>query len=122
MGDEKGFATHAAFYPVCKSFLKQSDCQMTGAPMIIFYGSEDCYGEGKNEPLFKQMMKDKYNFDLVTVEYPGACHGFNRNAPSQHYMDPAASGMQGYTEYNADATNDSLTKLIEFLRTTLSVK
>jgi dienelactone hydrolase len=122
MGDEKGFTTHAAFYPVCRTFLKQSDCRMTGAPMIIFYGTEDCYGEGKNVPRFKQLLKEKYNFDLATVEYPGVQHGFNRDAPPMHYVDPAANGTQGYIEWNADAANDSLTKVVDFLRRTLSAK
>ena len=50
MGDEKGFAAQAAFYPVCKPFekkLEESGSKLTGTPMIIFYGTEDVYGEGK---------------------------------------------------------------------------
>jgi dienelactone hydrolase len=122
MGDEKGFATHAAFFPVCKSFLKQSDCKPTGAPMIIFYGTKDAYGEGENVPLFKHMLLKKYKFEATTVEYAGACHDFNRNEPPLSYYDPAAIGGKGYMEWNADAANDSLTKVVAFLRQTLAAK
>jgi dienelactone hydrolase len=122
MGGEKGFATHVAFYPVCKTFTRQSDCRMTGAPMIIFYGTDDCYGEGKNVPLFKRLLMDKYQFDVTTVEYPGAKHDFNRNVPPLHYYDPAAIGGKGSTGWDADAANDSLTRVVDFLRKTLPVK
>ena len=92
LGSEKGFATHAAFYPVCGPFLKRDNCKMTGAPMIIFYGTEDAYGEGKNVPEFKRLLLGKYGFDVTTVEYAGAYHGFDRNEPPLRYRDPAATG------------------------------
>jgi len=38
------------------------------------------------------------------------------------YRDPAAMDQKGYTEWNADAANDSLTKVIEFLRKNLVAK
>jgi dienelactone hydrolase len=122
MGDQKGFATHVAFYPVCKSFLKQDDTKPTGAPMIIFYGTLDAYGEGEFVPKFKSMMMDKYHFDVTTVEYPGVHHDFNRNEPPMSYRDPAAINHRGYVEWNAAAANDSLPRTVDFLRRTLSVK
>lgn len=57
--------------------------------------------------------------DTKTVEYAGACHDFNRNEPPLSYYDPAAIGGKGYMEWNADAANDSLTKVVAFLRETL---
>jgi dienelactone hydrolase len=75
MGDEKGFATYVAFYPVCKPFLRRGDCRMTGAPMIISYGTEDAYGDGKNVPESKRLLSAKYRFAVTTVEYVGAHHG-----------------------------------------------
>lgn len=122
MGNEKGFATHVAFYPVCKPFLKRDDCRMTGAPMIIFYGTEDAYGDGKNVPEFKRLLSEKYGFDATTVEYVGAHHGFNRNEPALSYWDPAAIGRKGYMAWDANAANDSLTKVVAFLRQTLAAK
>jgi hypothetical protein len=77
-----GFAAHLAFYPVCRTFVSQGGCRMTGAPMIVFYGTADSYGEGKYVPEFKSKMKYKYKFDMTTVEYPGAAHAFNRNEPA----------------------------------------
>jgi dienelactone hydrolase len=124
MGDEKGFATHAAFYPVCKTFIKKlGKCsQLTGAPMIIFYGTEDSYGEGSAVPELKRLLQKKYNFEVTTVEYPGATHGFNRNGPPLSYADSAAKDGKGYMAWNADAANDSLIKVAAFLRETLAAK
>ena len=122
MGDEKGFATRAAFYPVCKGFLSQSDCKVTGAPMIILYGTEDAYGDGNNVPVFKRLLLKKCGFDVTIVEYPGAHHGFNRNQPALSYRDPAAIGGKGYMAWDANAANDSLTRVLDFLRMTLATK
>jgi uncharacterized protein len=120
LGDEKGFATHAAFYPVCRPFLKRDDCTMTGAPMIIFYGTEDTYGDGKNVPLFKDLLLKKYGFEVTTVEYAGAHHGFNRNEPPMSYFDPAANGRRGHMEWDPNAANDSLVRVVDFLKKTLA--
>ena len=122
MGSEKGFATHVGFYPVCKTFIKQKDLQMTGAPMIIFYGTEDSYGDGKAVPELKSLLLKKDQFELTTVEYAGAMHGFNRNAPPISYLDPAATHMRGRMAYDENATNDSLSKVVAFLRQSLAVK
>lgn len=119
MGDEKGFAAHAAFYPVCKSFLSQDDLKTTGAPILIFYGTADTYGEGKNVPAFKQLLQSRYNTAITTVEYAGAQHGFNRNAPPLSYRDPAAIDGKGYMAWDEAAATDSKTRLIEFLGRTL---
>lgn len=122
MGNEKGFATHVAFYPVCRPFLQQDDCKMTGAPLIILYGTEDAYGEGKNVPEFKRLLLEKYGFATTTVEYAGACHGFNRNEPPLRYWDPAATGRRGYMAWDAKAANDSLVRVADFLRRTLAAR
>ncbi len=125
MGDEKGFIAHVAFYPVSKPFisnLAERGAALTGAPMIVFYGTEDCYGEGTAVPMLKRYLAAKFNYDLPTVEYAGATHGFNRNEPAMHYHDPAAIGGNGYMEWNADAANDSVPKTVDFLRRSLAVK
>jgi dienelactone hydrolase len=122
MGDEKGFAAHAAFYPVCRPFLGRADCTMTGAPMIIFYGTEDAYGDGKNVPEFKRLLLEKYSFEATTVEYVGAHHGFNRNAPALSYRDPSAMGWKGYEAWDAKAANDSIIRVVDFLRKTLAAR
>jgi dienelactone hydrolase len=125
MGDEKGFATYVAFYPVAIPFmleLEKSGSKLTGDPMIIFYGTADSYGEGKGVPLLKRLLANKYNFEVTTVEYPGATHGFNRNAPAVSYPDPAAIGGKGYMAWDADAANDSLERVVVFLRQTLVAK
>lgn len=124
MGDEKGFAAHAAFYPVCKPFIPIAEHigGLTGAPMIVFYGTKDSYGEGTAVPELKALLKKRFNFDLTTVEYAGATHDFNRNAPPMSYRDPAAIDGKAYMEWNADAANDSLTRVVAFLREKLAAR
>jgi dienelactone hydrolase len=95
---------------------------MTGAPMIIFYGTEDAYGDGKNVPEFKRLLLEKYSFEVTTVEYVGAYHGFNRNEPAISYHDPSAKGWKGYEAWDAKAANDTLIRVVDFLRKTLAAK
>ena len=125
MDNEKGFAAHAAFYPVCRYFipaLKRSGSGLTGTPIIVFYGTEDSYGEGEAVPELKRLLDKKFHFNLTTVEYQGATHGFNRKGPSMSYRDPASKDGRGYMAWNEEAANDSLTRVVAFLRQTLTVK
>ena len=125
MGDDKGFAAFAMFYPVCKYFIRdfeKSGSKLTGGPMILFYGSEDSYGEDKAVPELKSLLAEKYNFQLITVEYPGATHDFNLNGPDQNMFDPLAKGMRVHTKWDAEAANDSVTKVVAFLRENLAGK
>jgi dienelactone hydrolase len=125
MGDDKGFAAFALFYPVCKYFtkdLEKSGSKLTGGPMILFYGSEDSYGEDKAVPELKSLLAEKYNFQLITVEYPGATHDFNLNGPDQNTFDPLAKGMRVHIRWNPDAASDSVTKVVAFLRENLAAK
>jgi len=118
MGSEKGFVAHVAFYPVSKPLVKiiEHSNGMTGAPIIIFYGTEDSYGEGKAVPELKSTLKKKFNFDVTTVEYAGATHDFNRSGPSFSYHDPAAIGGTATIKWDPDAANDSVNKVVAFLR------
>jgi dienelactone hydrolase len=124
LGSEKGFAAHVAFYPVCKYLnakIEQSS-GMTGAPVIIFYGTDDAYGDGKAIPELKTLLQLKFHFNLITVEYAGATHAFNLNATPLSYFDPAAIGGRGYMAYDAKATEDSVPKAVAFLQTNLAAK
>jgi dienelactone hydrolase len=125
MGDEKGFVAFATFYPVCNHFIKdfeESGSKLTGGPIIIFYGTEDSYGEGKAVPELKELLATKYNFQVTTVEYKGATHGFNRDAAPMWYPDPAANNMLGHTKWDPDAAHDSVIKVVAFLRENLAAK
>jgi dienelactone hydrolase len=124
LGGEKGFVAHAAFYPVSKPLMKiiEHSSGMTGAPIIILYGTEDSYGEGKAVPELKNILKKKFNFDVSTVEYAGATHDFNRSGPSFSYADPAAIGGRASIQWDPDATNDSVTKVVAFLRQNVAAK
>jgi dienelactone hydrolase len=124
LGAEPGFAAHVAFYPVCRYLLPKVEhgSGVTGAPMIVFYGSADVYGDGTAVPELKALLQRKFRFELTTVEYPGAAHGFNLDAPPLSYPDPAAKGGRGYMAYDAAATADSLPKVVAFVRQSLAVK
>ena len=122
MGEERGFAAHVAFYPVCKPYLEQQDLKMTGAPVIILYGTEDSYGEGSNVPAFRQLLEQRTGFNVTTVEYAGALHDFNHNAPAETHWDPVAIGHRARTGWNADAANDSVTQVVSFLRKKLNAQ
>jgi dienelactone hydrolase len=123
LGKEDGFIAHLAFYPVSKPLVSKFEHGgITGAPILVLYGTEDSYGEGKGVPELKQMMMKKFNFDLKTVEYPGATHDFNRSGPSFSYTDPAAEGRRAFIKFDPDAANDSVTKVVAFLRQNVSGK
>jgi len=125
MGDGKGFAAFVMFYPVCNYFTKDfenSGSKLTGGPMVVFYGSEDAFGEGKAVPELKSLLAKKYNFQLITVEYAGATHGFNLDAPEMTAFDPAAKGSRVHIKWDSEAANDSVTKVVAFLSENLDAK
>ncbi|MGA3262438.1 MAG: dienelactone hydrolase family protein [Terracidiphilus sp.] len=125
MGDDQGFIAFATFYPVCKAFIKDLDksgSKLTGGPIIVFYGTNDSYGEGTTVPKLKKLLAKRYNFQLITVEYPGATHGFNLNVPNMSFPDPAANGFRAHISWNPEAANDSITKVVAFLRENLAAK
>jgi dienelactone hydrolase len=125
MGEDKGFVAFATFYPVCKAFIKELDksgSKLTGGPIIVFYGTNDSYGEGSAVPKLKKLLAKKFNFQLNTVEYPGASHAFNLHVPDMSYFDPAANGFRGHTSWNPEATNDSIPKVVAFLHDNLAAK
>ena len=125
MGEDKGFVAFALFYPVCNHFTKDleaSGSKLTGGPMILFYGTDDSYGEGKAVPELKKLLATKYGFQLITVEYPGATHAFNLNGPAMNYLDPAATALRVHIQWDPEAASDSVTKVVAFLRENLAPK
>lgn len=125
MAGEKGFVAFVMFYPVCNHFAKefeQSGSKLTGGPMIVFYGTEDAFGEAKAVPELKSLLAKKYNFQLATVEYAGATHGFNLDAPELTVFDPAAKGMRVHIKWDPVAANDSVAKVVAFLSQNLAAK
>lgn len=126
LGSDQGFAAFALFYPVCEHFTRDfeaSGSKLTGAPMILFYGTDDSYGEGKAVPELKKLLATKkYDFHLITVEYPGATHAFNLNGPEMTYLDPAATALRAHIKWDPEAANDSVTKVVAFLRENLAAR
>jgi len=59
MGNDEGFVAFVMFYPVCNHFTKefeQSGSKLTGDPMIVFYGTEDAFGEDRAVPELKSVL------------------------------------------------------------------
>jgi dienelactone hydrolase len=101
---------------------EKSGSKFTGGPMIVFYGTDDSYGEGKAVPELKSLLAEKYGFQMIAVEYPGATHAFNLDGPDMNYLDPAAKGMRAHTRWDPEAASDSVTKTVNFLRENLAGK
>jgi hypothetical protein len=59
---------------------------------------------------------------VTTVEYAGASHAFNHNAPPEDHWDPVAVGHRSHTAWSADAANDSVIKVVDFLHNNLNPK
>ena len=68
------------------------------------------------------MLAKKYHFEVTTVEYAGACNDFKSNEPPLSYYDPAAIGGKGYMAWDPEAANDSLPRVVTFLRETLAAR
>ena len=125
IGQDQGFTAHAAIYPGCKGFMKRLEKgggTLTGAPMIVFYGTKDAYGDGEGAPALKQFLLDKFQFDLKTVEYPGLPHGFDLDEKPKHYKDPAAIDGLAYMAYDAAAAKDARTQVVAFMKEHLAAR
>ena len=123
MGDEKGFATHAAFFPVCKQFSGAKRLPADrGSDDYLLWDRRLLRRRRKRAVVQTPASRTNTSFGVTTVEYAGARHDFNRNEPPLSYYDPAAIGGRGYMAWDADAANDSLTRVVDFLSKTLAAK
>ena len=84
-----------------------------------FCGTDHCFGDGTAAPEPGRLLPAKNGCQLGTVEYPGATHGFGRNAPAMRFFDPAAIGRRGHMAWNPEAANDARTRVVAFLRENL---
>ena len=122
MGQDRGFAAIVAFYPVCKSFIPTAERvgALTGAPILVAYGTRDAYGEKAAVPELKRVLRERFHFDLETLALPGAPHAFDRQGPPLHYPAPMADGGEGYTAWNPHAAQAARARMVAFFRKQLT--
>lgn len=115
----RGFANHLRLCQLCKPFPSQDGLRLAGAPIVILCGTRDSCGEGSKFAAFGQLLPERADFRMTIVEYPGASHGFNHNVPPESHWDPAAVGHRSHTAWAAQAANDSLIGVVNFLNRAL---
>jgi dienelactone hydrolase len=99
------FAAHAAFYPVCWSFLRTAaDFKMTGSPVRIFVGDRDDYdAPDACQQLVERLPPDSKRAVTLTI-YPGAFHAWDVRSGAANVFDPnAALGKGGRVRFVPDA-------------------
>jgi dienelactone hydrolase len=97
-GDGAGFAAHAAFYPVLWSFMRggaMSLSPLTGAPVLVQTGSADTYDDPDAGEKFLAFLPAQDAAHVRVITHPGACHGFDRDAPTVTITDPFSHNGAG---------------------------
>ena len=121
LGAAKGFAAHAAFYPSCRYFLAKPGLDaIEPAPLMVFYGLKDSYGDGQACPALRERLSRTMTPPPTFIAYPEAGHGFDRTGPPVTAYDPAADGHQAVLEWNGDAAEDARARVVAFFTATLA--
>jgi dienelactone hydrolase len=97
-GDARGFAAHAANYPVCWVYSRSPAMALTGltgAPVLIQTGDADTYDDpDAGEKLLASLTPDDARH-VRQRTHKGAGHGFDRDLPTKTINDPAAHSGAG---------------------------
>jgi dienelactone hydrolase len=96
-GEGIGFAAHAAFYPVCWSFMRPGGAlsPLTGAPVLVQTGDADAYDDpDAGEKLMAFLPADDARH-VRQITHSGAGHGFDRDREAKLITDPFAHNGQG---------------------------
>lgn len=121
MDADTGFVAHVAFYPGC-FYLKQAWFSAfnkeLAAPLLIFAGDKDSYGDGEHCAPFVQEMLETNPPDRVRVKiYPGTYHGFDGKR-SWTGKDPGAvfNNKKAVLKPNPEAAKDAQALTIKFFK------
>jgi dienelactone hydrolase len=115
----KAFQAAVAFYPDCSGI-----SGIMSVPTLVLVGDLDDWtpakacqamAEGRGDIGISREKGDRSLMSLIV--YPGVYHFFN--APILRSVSPGVRFMGHWLEYNADADNDSIAKVREFLRSKL---
>ena len=114
--DQPGFAAHVGFYPVCKWLDQYFDASgPTGAPILIFSGEKDSWGDGEACQGFCDGLNEAQPGVVSLAMYPDVHHGFDRQGSWTGYA-PFAKNQTATLQWNAEAANDSRRRAVAFLR------
>jgi dienelactone hydrolase len=83
--DDTKFAIHLLFYPSCSEYAKT-----TGAPMRIFFGTNDSYNSLEGCQNNVAALKST-GADVEMTVYDGAQHGFDTTAPTYIWVPNATT-------------------------------
>jgi dienelactone hydrolase len=115
IGGEQGFKAHIAYYPGCKFLLAKLRSETRiAAPVNVYWGTADSYGDGEHCPNLKHVLAAKTNRELDFVEFSGAYHGFDGTFTGS-FFDPAAINKQGYSAGNPEFARQARERSIAFL-------
>lgn len=120
LGDEAGFAAHAAFYPVCWAYDRAPGfglAGLTGAPILIQTGDADAYDPPDAGETLTARLQAQGEARVRGVTHKGATHGFDRDLPAQTINDPAAHMGKGgpvLMEFHRSAAEAARTELVRF--------
>jgi dienelactone hydrolase len=118
--DQPGFAAHVGFYPACRWLGEYFDASgATGAPILIFAGELDAWGDGETCPELAARLNQTQPGVVSVKIYPGVHHGFDR-AGSWRVYAPYARDRTGILKWNTEAAYDSRRQAVEFLRQVFS--
>lgn len=115
IGDEPGFVAHVSYYPGCL-FLnrKINNESKIIAPVKIYWGTKDSYGDGEWCPLLLKKIETSMSANIEFEAYEGAQHGFD-GSRSLRFYDPVALRGDGYIEGNAFFAKSARDGTIKFL-------
>ncbi len=110
-----GFRAAIAFYPGCKSPLKNEDWQPDG-PLLLLVGEKDDWTPA--QPCVDLVQRDGVKERTELVVYPNAYHGFDApDAPVRKRKNLAtAPGGVAHVGTNEAARQDSITRVTNFLQ------
>jgi dienelactone hydrolase len=126
-GEGPAFAAHAAFYPVCWSYMPGAPMALsglTGAPVLIQTGDADAYDDpDAGEALMAALAADDARH-VRLITHPGAGHGFDRDREAKVINDPFAhkgKGGEVLMQFHPEAAHAARAALVAFFIETLGV-
>lgn len=125
--DGPRYAAHAPFYPACWVFSRKlRDARrphlenFTPAPMLIFAGGEDDYGEPDDCQRFLNALPEADRAHIAVQFYPTATHGWDTPGRSEFVINDPAShgGFGGMVRFRPDPAiaEDSRQRMVAFFR------
>jgi dienelactone hydrolase len=113
--DAPRFRVHVAFYPGCKFYARKLSSDISiQAPIQVFWGTSDAYGDGEFCPKLKEQLANISSGELDFVAFDGAHHGFD-GSKIGHFTDPAAINKDGYIQGSPGYRDQARSQELEFI-------